>query len=63
MHRQHVAEVLSQLQWHGLYAKLSKCKFGINEVEFLEFVLRPDGVAIEQSRVDTIQQWLEPCTY
>ena len=55
MHRQHVTEVLSQLQWHGLYAKLSKCKFSINEVKFLGFVLGPSGVAIEQSHMDTIQ--------
>src|SRR5947199_5898883 len=49
MHRQHVAEVLSRLRRHGLYAKLSKYKFGVDEVEFLGFVLGPDGVAMEQS--------------
>ena len=42
---------------------MSKCKFGIDEVEFLGFVLGPDGVAMEQSHVDTIQQWPEPYIY
>ena len=42
---------------------MSKCKFSIDEVEFLGFVLGPDRVVMEQSRVDTIQQWPEPCTY
>ena len=55
MYQQHVTEVLSQLWWHRLYAKLSKYKFGVNEVEFLGFVLGPDRVVMEQSHVDTIQ--------
>jgi hypothetical protein len=46
-----------------LYTKLSKYKFSVTEVEFLGFVLGPDGVAMECSRVETIQQWPEPCTY
>jgi hypothetical protein len=62
-HRRHVAEVLERLRKHGLYAKLSKCKFNAEEVDFLGFVLGPDGIAMEHSRVQTIQDWPEPCTF
>ena len=63
MYWQHIAEVLSWLQQHRLYTKLFKCKFSVDEVEFLGFVLGLNRVAMEQSCVDTIQQWPEPCTY
>ena len=53
-HRRHVAEVLERLQKHGLYAKLSKCKFSTDTVEFLGFVIGPDGVAMESSRMEAI---------
>ena len=55
-HRQHVIEVLKRLRQHGLYAKLSKCKFSITNVEFLDYVLGPNGVAMERSRVDSIME-------
>ena len=38
-HHWHVVEVLERLRKHGLYAKLSKCKFSVDVVEFLGFVL------------------------
>ena len=62
-HRQHVIEVLKRLRQHGLYAKLSKCKFSVTNVEFLGYVLGPDGVAMECSRVDSIMEWPEPTSY
>ena len=55
--------MLERLWKHGLFAKLSKCKFNINIVEFLGFVLGSDGIAMEQSRVQAIQDWPEPRTF
>ena len=62
-HRRHVAEVLERLRKHGLYAKLSKCRFNTETVEFLGFVIGPEGTAMEKSRVKTIQEWPEPCSF
>src|SRR5437868_11426355 len=62
-HRRHVAEVLEQLQKHGLYAKLSKCKFSTDTVEFLGFMIGPDGMAMESSHMEMILKWPVPCTY
>src|SRR5437764_14452263 len=52
-HRRYVTEVLERLRKHGLYAKLSKCKFSTDTVEFLEFMIGSDGVAMESSRMET----------
>ena len=46
-HQRHVVEVLECLQKHRLFAKLFKCKFDVDTVEFLGFVLGPDSVVME----------------
>jgi hypothetical protein len=53
-HQGHVIEVLKRLQQNGLYAKLSKCRFSVTTVDFLGFILSPDGVVMEKSRVDAV---------
>ena len=63
VHRQHVIEVLKRLRQYGLYAKLSKYKFSITNVEFLGYILGPDGVVMERSCVDSIMEWPEPTSY
>ena len=62
-HRWHVTEVLERLRKHGLYVKLSKCKFSTDAVEFLGYMIGPDSVAMESSRVEMILKWPVPCTY
>ena len=42
---------------------MSKCKFSTDTVEFLGFVIGPDGVAMESSRMEMILKWPVPCTY
>ena len=43
--------------------KLSKCKFSVDMVDFLGFILGTEGIAMEQSQVQTIQEWPEPMTF
>jgi Reverse transcriptase (RNA-dependent DNA polymerase) len=59
----HVAEVFRRLRKYGLYAKLSKCQFGVDIVDFLGYVLSPDGVAIERSQVNMIAKWSKPKSF
>ena len=59
-HEQHVRDVravLERLQSWGLYAKLSKCRFHVREVDFLGFVVTPAGITMDQTRVTTIIEW------
>jgi hypothetical protein len=59
-HDKHVRLVLAKLWEHGLYAKLEKCKFDKTLVEFLGYVISPDGISMDKSKVETIQSWATP---
>ena len=59
-HEQHLRVVLEKLRQHQLYAKFSKCEFWLEEVTFLGHVLTAKGVAIDPSKIDTIQKWEQP---
>lgn len=59
-HLQHLREVLERLRRFALYANLKKCKFFTQEVEFLGYIVSVAGVAMDQRRVDTIEEWLRP---
>jgi len=41
-HAQHLRVVLTRLREHKLYAKLSKCEFWLDQVQFLGHVLTPN---------------------
>jgi len=59
-HRKHVKEVLKRLQKAGLYMKAEKCEFHSNSVEYLGYVLSLSGLTMSDTKVKTIQEWLEP---
>ena len=58
-HTQHIKEVLQRLHQYNLYAKLSKYQFSVTQTNFLGYIRRPNGVAMELSRVKTIEEWSE----
>ena len=53
---------LLRLQKHSLFAKLKKCKFEVITVRMLGFIVDGEGIFMEQKRVNTISDWLEPKT-
>jgi len=59
-HRSHVKEVLKRLQQAGLYAKAEKCKFHSDSIKYLGYFLSPSGLTMSDTKVKTIQEWLEP---
>src|SRR5258708_2442124 len=59
-HRNHVHEVLCCLRTVGLYANLKKCKFHMDTVEYLGFILSPKGLQMDPTKVSTIQDWPKP---
>ena len=61
-HRLHVKEVLQRLREAKLYLKLSKCEFHTQETEYLGYIVCPEGVKIDPSRIQTIQEWPMPKT-
>ena len=60
VHEYHIRLVLKRLRRFRLYAKLSKCAFYTQEVNFLSFIVTPAGLRMEPSRTTTIVDWLEP---
>ena len=59
-HVAHVREVLRRLKEHKLYSKLSKCEFHRSTVEFLGFIITPEGVKMDESKVKSILEWERP---
>ena len=59
-HKKHVHEVLCHLRENGLYARLDKCCFSKDTVEYLGFILSKDRLKMDPSKVQTIQDWPEP---
>ena len=55
----HVRIVIERLRKHKLYAKLSKCFFNVEEVEFLRFIVGSIRVKPDFDRILTIKKWLE----
>jgi len=59
-HLKHVREILHQLRANSLFAKLEKCKFNVDTTNFLGFVMSPDGIRMDKSKVQVIKDWPTP---
>ena len=59
-HIKHIELVLSRLRANKLYGKLSKCTFGVQEIEYLGFVLKAGKIAMNQNKTDAIKAWITP---
>jgi len=59
-HKQHIREVLRHLRLHGLFAKLEKCEFHSDSVEYLGYCLSPEGLTMSLDKIQTISNWPEP---
>jgi hypothetical protein len=59
-HTAHVREVLRRLRKYGMYARIEKCYFGVDTVEYLGYVLSPEGLSMDDSKVETIKNWPIP---
>ncbi|KAL0149040.1 hypothetical protein M9458_055655, partial [Cirrhinus mrigala] len=61
-HVNHVRSVLQRLRQHQLYAKLEKCEFHLTKISFLGYIISPEGVAMDDSKVRAVVNWLQPTT-
>eukprot|EP00253_Pinus_taeda_P023907 PITA_23907 len=58
-HVEHVDRVLQLLEEKQLYAKRSKCSFGVQEVEYLGHIVS-HGVKVDPSKIKAIKEWKIP---
>ena len=61
-HMQHLELVLQKLRDHHLFAKMSKCAFNLQEVEFLGHVVSSAGIRMDAAKVAAIKDWPRPAT-
>jgi transposase InsO family protein len=61
-HSSHVAKVLEKLKGAGLRLKAKKCEFHKDTVGFLGYILTPEGISMDASKVEKILDWPRPTT-
>jgi hypothetical protein len=59
-HMRHLDEVLSIMKAQSLYAKESKCEFGMTELLYLGHIINAQGVQVHQEKIRTILDWSTP---
>ena len=59
-HEELVAEVIKTLEENDLYVKPEKCRWKVREVGFLEVVIEPEGIKMEEEKVKRVLEWLTP---
>ena len=59
-HVTHLRTVLQALRKERLYANREKCKFGVDKLVFLGFVVSSKGVHVDESKINAIKTWPQP---
>ena len=59
-HEALVEKVLQRLVDNDLAAEIDKCAFHTREVDFLGYLLSPEGIAMTDETIRTIQEWESP---
>jgi len=59
-HVKQVQAVLKRLIENQLYAKAEKCEFHQTSTAFLGYIISPDGVSMDESKVRAVLKWPQP---
>ncbi|KAI4897624.1 hypothetical protein NFI96_008578 [Prochilodus magdalenae] len=61
-HVSHVRQVLRCLLHHRLFVKLEKCEFHKSTLSYLGYILSPQGVQMDDSKIQAVLKWPQPHT-
>ncbi|GKB58330.1 putative reverse transcriptase domain-containing protein [Tanacetum coccineum] len=61
-HEEHLKIILGLLKKEKLYAKISKCDFWLDSVQFLGHVINSEGVHVDPSKIEAIKNFAVPTT-
>ncbi|KAF0701453.1 hypothetical protein As57867_008033, partial [Aphanomyces stellatus] len=61
-HVVHLRVVFELFREQKLYARKSKCEFGVSEVRFLGHVISKDGLAVDTCKIEVIEKWQPPAS-
>ena len=53
-------DCVENLQEQSLYAKMSKCEFGMKELLYLRHIIGKDGVKVHMEKIRAILEWPSP---
>ncbi|KAJ3705864.1 hypothetical protein LUZ61_009569 [Rhynchospora tenuis] len=59
-HKQHLGAAMRILEENELYAKKSKCEFGVEKLEYLGHVISAGGIATDPKKVEVMKNWVSP---
>ena len=59
-HERHLQLALQVLRENQLYAKLEKCDFWLQEVQFLGHRVSKEGISVDPAKVEVVMQWERP---
>ncbi|MCH80874.1 Ty3/gypsy retrotransposon protein, partial [Trifolium medium] len=59
-HLKHLDAVMQILQENTLFVKLSKCSFGVLEIEYLGHMVTGHGVSMDKDKVQAVINWPTP---
>jgi hypothetical protein len=61
-HIEHLRAVFGALCEAHLFANLEKCTFCTNRVAFLGYVVTPQGIEVDEAKIEAIKSWPIPAT-
>jgi len=61
-HDEIVEKILRRLEENDLYVKPEKCVWKARKIEFLGVVIGPNGIEMEEGKVEGVLGWLVPKT-
>ena len=56
-HNKVVKKIVKRLAENNLYIKLEKCKWKVREIKFLEVIIGPKGIKMEEEKVKEVLDW------
>ncbi|XP_070008347.1 uncharacterized mitochondrial protein AtMg00860-like [Nicotiana sylvestris] len=56
-HLTHLKFVFVEMSKHHLFAKRSKCFFGVQRIEYLGYFITAEGVSTDPPKIKTVQNW------
>ena len=59
-HEEHLRLTLQVLREHRLYAKLSKCDFYRDRIQYLGHIISEEGIPVDLEKIEAIMNWPTP---
>jgi hypothetical protein len=53
----HIRWTLDKLREDSLFAKMKKCEWGIQEVEYLRHIIKPGQIAMDPKKIQAVKKW------